>query len=294
MRILLLGKAQCPQLLRIKALIERQHNHCVIFDVTEYNESNRLSWWPQEERGLVHQGDEQLAYAGIDVIYWHGLPLPKLNAKHTTTDTPNLNYLLNTLYLYPTIHWVNPINTLKCRTTFAYNLCIARQLGAVIPFSYMGNDFEQAYAFIQGHSPLNIIPIHQLHGHHQTITAQCSPSRLQEYLLQGPIILQEQVSGRLIKSYVVGSLVLSAHLTYANDASVPTSIDAIELPPATENLSRRLCRGLGMRWCAITWCLTSEGSYLFINIDPAPDFILVEKSSGLPIADALADLLLDN
>jgi len=51
-------------------------------------------------------------------------------------------------------------------------------------------------------------------------------------------------------------------------------------------------RRLGLEYGAIDMRVTPDGEYVFLKVNPAGQFLYVENSAGLPIADAMADHLL--
>jgi len=54
---------------------------------------------------------------------------------------------------------------------------------------------------------------------------------------------------------------------------------------------RALMRRLGLVYGAIDLRLTPDGRYVFLEINPAGQFLYVEQQTGQPIAAALAALL---
>ena len=50
-------------------------------------------------------------------------------------------------------------------------------------------------------------------------------------------------------------------------------------------------RALDLLWTGIDLRLTPEGRYVFLEANPSPMFLGFESRSGLPLTDALADLL---
>jgi glutathione synthase/RimK-type ligase-like ATP-grasp enzyme len=50
-------------------------------------------------------------------------------------------------------------------------------------------------------------------------------------------------------------------------------------------------RRLGLEYGAIDLRKTPEGEYVFLEVNPAGQFLYVEKATGQPIAAALADHL---
>ena len=49
---------------------------------------------------------------------------------------------------------------------------------------------------------------------------------------------------------------------------------------------------LGLNYGACDFIVTPEGRHVFLEVNPAGEFFWLEKHPGLPIAGALADVLL--
>ncbi len=65
------------------------------------------------------------------------------------------------------------------------------------------------------------------------------------------------------------------------------------LPAEVERRCLALVARLGLAYGAIDMIVTPEGEYVFLEINPNGQYLWVEHKSGLPITDALCDLLID-
>ena len=52
-----------------------------------------------------------------------------------------------------------------------------------------------------------------------------------------------------------------------------------------------LVRRLGLHYGTIDMVLTPDGRYVFLEINPNGQYLWIEKQSGLPITEAVCDLL---
>jgi glutathione synthase/RimK-type ligase-like ATP-grasp enzyme len=117
-----------------------------------------------------------------------------------------------------------------------------------------------------------------------------------------PIIVQAYVPKRLeLRITVVGDEVFAAeiHSQQSNHTRhdwrrydlrlTPHRIH--ELPRATAERCRRLVESLGLRYGAIDLILTPDGRYVFLEINPGGQYLWIEQATGLPISEALCDLL---
>jgi hypothetical protein len=65
------------------------------------------------------------------------------------------------------------------------------------------------------------------------------------------------------------------------------------LPAATEERCRELVGRLGLRYGAIDMIRTPDGRYVFIEINPNGQYLWIERQTGLPISDAICNLLME-
>ena len=66
-----------------------------------------------------------------------------------------------------------------------------------------------------------------------------------------------------------------------------------ELPRDVERRCVRLVEQLGLQYGAIDLVLTPDGRYVFLEINPNGQYLWIEDETGLPITDAICDLLLE-
>jgi glutathione synthase/RimK-type ligase-like ATP-grasp enzyme len=63
------------------------------------------------------------------------------------------------------------------------------------------------------------------------------------------------------------------------------------LPAEVEQSLSRLMERLGLVYGAIDLRLTPDGRYVFLEINPAGQFLYIERATGQPIASAIAETL---
>jgi MvdD pre-ATP grasp domain len=118
-----------------------------------------------------------------------------------------------------------------------------------------------------------------------------------------PVIVQPYVDKALeLRVTVVGSRVFATeiHSQKSNHARLDwrrydlktTPHRPHDLPVHTANRCVRLVEELGLCYGALDLVLTPDGRYVFLEINPAGQYRWIEKATGLPISEALCDLLL--
>ncbi len=91
--------------------------------------------------------------------------------------------------------------------------------------------------------------------------------------------------GRALRVIVVGDRVFAAEIH-----SQETMFD-YPLPPAEARRCAALTRRVGLCYATIDLVLTPDGRFVFLALDANGEFLPVETMTGMPIAEAVADLL---
>jgi MvdD family ATP-grasp ribosomal peptide maturase len=120
-----------------------------------------------------------------------------------------------------------------------------------------------------------------------------------------PVTFQEMIPKALeLRTTVVGRRVMSASIN--SQASERAAHDwrrdglrlvqdwqPYELPREIEEKILRLMDYFGLNYGAIDIIVTPDGGHVFLEINPVGEFFWLERYTGLPIAKAIADVLLE-
>ena len=71
-------------------------------------------------------------------------------------------------------------------------------------------------------------------------------------------------------------------------------IEPCELPAEVVDGLRRLMARLGLRYGAVDMRLRPDGAYVFLEINPAGQWLFIEEATRQPIAASLARLLVEH
>jgi glutathione synthase/RimK-type ligase-like ATP-grasp enzyme len=118
-----------------------------------------------------------------------------------------------------------------------------------------------------------------------------------------PVIFQAYVPKRVeLRITVVGNKVFAAEIHSQHSQHTRhdwrrydhygTPYFPHELPAHIEQLCLQLVERLGLCYGAIDMVLTPDDRYVFIEINPNGQYLWIEKMTGLPISDAICDLLI--
>jgi hypothetical protein len=193
----------------------------------------------------------------------------------------------------------------------APQLRLAGALGFELPPTLVTNSAEEFLEFYRRHggnliSKLASVCFHRIASAEYTRFTEVVSRRDVGYarsVRYCPIIFQAYVPKRVeLRITVVGREVFAAEIhsqetnhtrhdwrkyDYAKTPYFPH-----ELPSAVASRCVQLVRRLGLRYGTIDMVLTPEGRYVFLEINPNGQYLWIEEATGLPISDAICDLLL--
>jgi hypothetical protein len=117
-----------------------------------------------------------------------------------------------------------------------------------------------------------------------------------------PIVFQAYVPKRVeLRVTVVGDRIFAAEIhtqgghrtrfDWRHYDGYRTPYAPHDLPSDVERSCLRLVERLGLRYGAIDLILTPDGRYVFLEINPGGQFAWIELATGMPITDAICDLM---
>lgn len=189
---------------------------------------------------------------------------------------------------------------------------IARELGLETPRTLITNDPEAVRAFARTcerglvTKMLSSFAIYEDDAEKVVFTNPVKAEDLND--LEGlrlcPMTFQEQVPKNLeLRVTIVGERVLAAaidsqasaratHDWRRDGVRLTSAWQPYELPSEIEEKLLRLMDYFELNYGAADFILTPEGRHVFLEVNPSGEFFWLERSPGLPISDAIADVLL--
>jgi glutathione synthase/RimK-type ligase-like ATP-grasp enzyme len=184
-----------------------------------------------------------------------------------------------------------------------FQLAVAKRLGLTTPRTLVTNDQTAASAFIQEIGlERTVYKVLVSDAVCWRETRRLRPEELVHLncLRHAPAIFQEHVDGPLdIRATVVGNKVFAAAIdatatSYPQDYRMDLAnavVRKYQLPDRVSGLLVRLCGELGLAYAAADFRVTPDGEHVFLELNPAGQWLFIEHSTGMPIGAALADLL---
>jgi len=189
--------------------------------------------------------------------------------------------------------WVNGWDGYHLHQTKPAALARVAELGVPVPETVLTNDPDGLIEFIDRHSHCIFKPV-QGGAHTRRLELRHLTDDNLENLRQAPVTLQEEIPGTDVRVFVAGERVFacevrSASVDFRDDPD--PEIVAVDLPEEIADRSLRIARRLHLLWTGIDFRRTAEGRYVFLEANPSPMFLGFEHRCGLPLTEALADVL---
>jgi glutathione synthase/RimK-type ligase-like ATP-grasp enzyme len=199
--------------------------------------------------------------------------------------------------------WINNPTRDEVAARKAYQLRLAQQVGLTIPRTLITNDPDAARAFAndQG-ADATVYKAFSATVDHWRETRVLRPNEVERIssVAYAPVIFQEYIPASVdlritfVHDRFFPAAIYSQETDYKVDYRMNMArarIEAHTLPIDVEEGLCRLMQCLGLEYAAIDMRLTPDGRYVFLEVNPAGQWLFVEERTGQPITDALASAL---
>lgn len=204
--------------------------------------------------------------------------------------------------------WVNPPHLDERAHHKPMQLATAVQVGLAVPRTLITNDPDDARRFVAeiGHTRTIFKTFLASEEHwRETRVLKAEELDLLDSVSLAPVIFQEYVPADAdIRVTVIGDQMFAAAIrpgpnSYAIDFRMDmpaASFEPTSLPDEVASKLRALMQALGLVYGAADFRRTPAGEHVFLEINPAGEWLFVEERTGQPITEAMAGLLvrLDN
>jgi MvdC family ATP-grasp ribosomal peptide maturase len=224
--------------------------------------------------------------------------------------TESLEVLEIFLRVFDNVRWIDDLAMVRKAEDKLYQLRTAQSVGLVTPRTLISNDPQEVQDFyhsLEGDivakmiTPLTV----NMEGNTPFVhTSRIGPGDLQhlETLRHSPMAFQEYIPKeyelRII--YVDGELFTGAlHWKTPGEAPVDWRTpdqqvfkwEHFNIPETLADKIRALMKQMGLYFGALDVILTPGGQYVFLEVNPAGEWGMLERDLGLTISDAIANAL---
>jgi hypothetical protein len=199
--------------------------------------------------------------------------------------------------------WVNHPTRDEVAARKVFQLCAARDAGLQIPETLVSSDPSAVQEFLSSLDSQRVI--------YKSFSATEQEWRETRLLLPeehaslqsveyAPVIFQQYIEAAYdLRVTIVGNDIFAATIdsqstSYPYDFRMEmdrAEIRSFELPSCVADQLRSLMKRLGIVYGAVDMRLTPEGEYVFLEINPAGQWLFIEQRTGQPISDSLASTL---
>lgn len=255
-----------------------------------YNPANEFGW-------ITFEDGRQLLLEDVHSVYWRNymnFEFPEFpDPEQAEIAYGDSRSLMESLLIRLPARWVNGWEGFQFHQTKPAAFAAVAELGVETPATLLTNDPIGVRQFLEQHKKCIFKPV-QGGAHTRRITEADLTDEHLANLNYAPVTLQEEVEGTDVRVFIAGERVLACQLeTDALDFrdDQEAAITPVELPPEIVEQSIRIARRLNLLWTGIDYRRTDDGRYVYFEANPSPMFIGFEEYSGLPLTDALLDLL---
>ena len=296
---------------RVLERLASRSEEAFLFDIADFPDRATLTMDfadPVKPQPFVdHTSLGRMALADASAVWWRRPQSPSLEA---VTDQDALGFTHGEWYeatygLYRLLDcpWMNPPDANEAASRKAWQLRVASRLGLRVPDTVMTSDRAAAMRFVERHGMGNVIykiftATHQVWRETRKLTVD--DVRMLDGLRLAPVIFQEYIPAVAdLRVTIVGDELFtmaidSRRSAYEVDFRVNLAearTSASQLPLDVETALRALMRELGLVYGAVDLRLTPEGEHVFLEINPAGEFLFSEHGSGHPLTEAVASWL---
>jgi glutathione synthase/RimK-type ligase-like ATP-grasp enzyme len=256
----------------------------------------------------VRDGSKELTLADCGGVWWRR---PQPFQIHPDISNPGYrDFALSEsqeaftgLWLAVNAFWVNQPIRDQAAARKVYQLRLAQDVGFETPITLVTNSPDEARAFVKAQgADQTIYKAFSATAQHwrETRLLKSDEFELLDSVRFAPVIFQEYVPAQAdLRITMMGENVFAAAI-YSQETSYPMDfrmeIDASRVEPfdlpreVTERLHVLMDR-IGLVYGAIDMRLTPDGRYVFLEINPAGQWLFVEHRTGQPMTETFVRLL---
>ena len=300
--ILVVDHVEDPHVRVVQTHLARKRAQVFVADPSELGVGGELSFFSKApERSEWRRKDGTVARLGEVRAIWYRPKVPP------TTPTEVVDHedrrfiqrewseLLRGVLTSLDVPQINSFRA-SVGATKPRQLAIAHRLGLAIPDTIFTNSAARALEFVNGAGPT----VHKVLTPPEdrllaTKEWEEADAPLLDALTLCPIIFQRRIDGtRELRITAVGERLFAAEFsTTMVDGRMDQAVvhRRHELPRSVEQRLLALLGALSLHYAAIDMRIDARGEYQFLEANPAGQYLWIEIRTGMPISEAVADLL---
>jgi glutathione synthase/RimK-type ligase-like ATP-grasp enzyme len=306
MTVMILSSFEDPHAHAVMQALKSRDVAVELLDLSEFPTRLALSMAFEDgaRRFLLSRfGGGRLDLSTITAVWWRRpqqfrLPASITDPVHRQFAISEATTAFSGLYQSLDAFWINDPVRDEAAHHKPWQLALAQQIGLAIPTTLMTSDPEEAREFWRQHEGNVIYKQFRAlpDAWRETRRLGQEEVELSANIRVTPVIFQCFVDAVAdLRVTVIGDEIYAAAAD-ARNGEYPLDFrfngdlrwEPHALPPAVEDALRLLMRRLGLEYGAIDLRLTPEDQYVFLEINPAGQFLWIELETGQRIAEAIA------
>lgn len=307
MTVLIVSSLADPHARAVIAALGESGARVELLDLTEYPGKLTLTLAFRDGRRrfqLRRPGEGQLDLDTVRAVWWRRpgafvLPETLRDPAHRRLALSEASTAFDGMYESMEALWINSPARDAAASHKPYQLALAQRLGLEIPQTMMTSDPEEARAFWRECDGdviyKQFIALPEAWSETRKL-GDVETKVADETIRLAPVIFQRHVAAVAdLRVTIIGDEVFAAAVDVRDleyDVDVRLNLDtkyvAHDLADDVSDKLRAMMRRLGLVYGAIDLRLTEDGRYVFLEINPAGQFLYVEEQTGQPITAALA------
>lgn len=289
--------------------LHRLGHAAVLVDTALYPKSARLTQrFDGAERQYVFSTDRRRIDLGACSVGWWRRPQPYTLHPDVAPDAAAFAYsesheAIAGLWEGLGLRWVNPPTRDEAAHHKPFQLAVASRVGLAIPRTLITNDPHAARQFIDELGTARTVYKTFLASEQcwrETRIVRPEELAILDSVRVAPVIFQEYVPAvedlrvTILGDQLFATAIRAAPGGYDVDYRLDIEgarFEPTELSAETERRLITLMRSLGLVYGAVDLRRTPDGREVFLEVNPAGEWLFVEQRTGQPITHAMADLL---
>jgi len=294
--------------------LRRRGAACRLLDLARFPEalplSARIGSDGRVEARLGSATDDAFDLTDVGAVWWrrpqpYGISDDLVRPSHRSFAWQECHEALSGVWSSLDAFWVNDPALDEAAGRKVYQLGLARAVGLSTPDTLVTSDVDEARDFVGRHGPGRTV-YKAFTGTEvawrETRLLRDDEVGLLDHVRYAPVIFQEYIEGGAdYRVTVVGPHVHAAEIVphpggYTADYRMEwrsAAVTATTLPGDIVEGLHALMKGLGLVYGAVDLRRRGDGELVFLEVNPAGQWLFVEGRTGLPITDSLADVLLE-
>lgn len=249
----------------------------------------------------------RLDMADVKAVWWrrpqpYGLPAEMSDPVSRAFAHQEADLAFRGMWQCSEALWINDVNRDAAASHKPWQLHVARSLGMSVPRTLITNSPEDALRFADesGGPVIYKAFLASAAAWRETRILRPEDRAMIASVRYAPVIFQSYIPAALdLRVTVIGERILAAAAEtaageYQADIRMNTAVKwrPYELPGEVAEKLLKLLAAMGLEYGAVDFRVTPEGEHVFLEINPAGQFLFIENATGMKIAEALADRLM--